>query len=309
MRQALSAAPGFLVSAHTAGSGKTLLAKALAQLAGAKTPYVMANSKEEEESKKRLLALGRSATPAAIIDNVNGTFGSDSLNAWLTAETYSDRILGQSETVTVGTKLLLLITGNNVTLKGDLCRRVLTCVIDPEMEQPYTRSFPFDPEVYCKQHRLELVRATLTILKASRNAGAKCPGGYASFELWSETVRAAVLWLSAEGFGEYPDPLDVISKSYDDDPETSRLRRLLEVWHRVYDSRSMALGEIIPMPFVEGERIPFEILDEIAGEHGKINIKRLGHWIKKFSERYVGGLKFRRSSDRGGSATWMVQRG
>ena len=151
-RPALDKAPAFGFTAPVAGSGKSLMALSLSYLAGTPSADVMPGKVGDEEIRKRLLAIGRRASTVCIFDNVSGAFTSDSLCAWLTSELFGDRLLGISQDTTVPTKTLMLLTGNNLTLKGDLCRRVLLCRIDPKMKNPHKRSFVMLIEAPCVTH-------------------------------------------------------------------------------------------------------------------------------------------------------------
>jgi hypothetical protein len=65
----------------------------------------------------------------------------------------------------------VLLSGDNLTLKGDLPRRFLKCRIDPHIENPHQRHFDFDPIEVVTSYRQHLVDAALTILKAAFNRG------------------------------------------------------------------------------------------------------------------------------------------
>jgi hypothetical protein len=86
---------------------------------------------EDGEIRKRMLSVLMDGTPAVLFDNIKGSFRSSALEAFLTAQQYSDRVLGISKLVKVPTNILVLISGNNFVPMGDLWRRILTCRIDP----------------------------------------------------------------------------------------------------------------------------------------------------------------------------------
>jgi len=89
-------------------------------------------------------------SPRAVVwDNIIGTFDSASLAGLLTSATYTDRILGVSKSADVPNRAVWLLTGNNLTLAGDMPRRVLKCRIDPQTERPFARRFDLEPESYC----------------------------------------------------------------------------------------------------------------------------------------------------------------
>jgi hypothetical protein len=308
VRPLLPTAPGFAFTAPTAGSGKTLMALALSAIAGSETPAVIPASDQGEETRKMLLSFGRTGTPVLLLDNIVGYFDSTALCAYLTSPFFSDRILGQTQYLQIPTTQLFLLTGNNLTLKGDLCRRVLSCTIDPQVEAPWTRSFSLHPAEYCKEHRYALLAAAYTLMRAARNAGATCPDRTGSFEMWSDTVRATILWLTTSGLQSLPDPVQSIADAFESDPETAKLTEVLQGWRACYGSDAKTVAQIIKDSPNNGDHALRETLDLIAGERGNINPRRLGAWIMKNQGRIVNGLRFRDSRcDCNGAKRWLVE--
>ena len=319
VRALLPTAPGFLFMAPTAGSGKSLLASCVGVLAGVPRPARMPSTRQEEEFRKRLLAVARESRAAVLLDNVSGHIESDALCAYLTSDHYADRLLGVSNTVEVPVTGIFMVTGNNVTLVGDLNRRLLTCRIDPGVERPYRRAFDLDPLDHVREHRQALVRAALTVLNgylANRQwLGPMTPDRTASFEAWSDLVRQAVLWAKEAAPFPIGDPCDAIDAGYDEDPETNKLTALLTNWWAAFRDKPRAISEVCafarsPFP-AEGadpgvqQRLHSALL-EIAGEGDAINTRRLGRWVERMQDRPAGGLVFRRGRLSQGVLQWQV---
>ena len=55
----------------------------------------MPQVKEEEEERKRLLALALDGDPLVVIDNVVGALGNPALDLAVTSQLFKDRLLGQ----------------------------------------------------------------------------------------------------------------------------------------------------------------------------------------------------------------------
>jgi hypothetical protein len=314
MRPTLPTAPGFLLAAPTAGSGKTLLMICLSILAGTENPALMPPSDNEEEIRKRMLAALREAKPVLVLDNVVGHLDSAALCVLLTSREYSDRLLGSSVTLSVPTNTLVMASGNNVKLVGDLNRRFLTCTIDPKTDKAYRRTFDLNPAEFTRAHRQEMVVAALTILQGYRTLGSKMTQDRtASFEDWSDAVRQAVMWAGTLGVLDLPDPCDSIDASYDQDPETRKLQTLLESWHCAYQGSPRKIQQVIrdlPDPDDQVDDSPlsqlYDAADEIAGERGRVNPRRLGRWIERMNGRVCGGKKFEIAGRSGGSNLWRV---
>jgi hypothetical protein len=126
----------------------------------------------QAEGTTQMRVPGIDPTVVADWDNVVGTFDSASMAAALTSANYTDRVLGKSECVLVPNKAILLMTGNNLTLAGDMARRVLVCRIDPRTDQPFAREFDLDPLAHTLAHRQEMVAAALTIIRGWLTSGA-----------------------------------------------------------------------------------------------------------------------------------------
>lgn len=304
-RPAYSTAPGFLIVASTAGSGKSLLARCLSFIAGCETPAVMTGAEDDAEMRKRLVAVGRRGAAAIVLDNLTGYLDSDALCAWTTSEYLSDRILGVSEEIMVRTGGLLLATGNNVVPKGDLCRRILTCRIEAEMETPWKRSFDLDPAQYCKDNRLAMIAAGLTILRFYMARPNPLRDRTASFESWSDTIRRAVVGVAADELMDVSDPVGSIDAAYAEDPETAKLRALLTVWNDRYGKAPSTVAQV-KADAVNDDALK-AALEEIAWDGREINPRRLGRWIERNAGRIVDGLKFERAGKVNGSLSWRVR--
>jgi hypothetical protein len=308
VRPFLPTAPGFLISAPVAGSGKTLLALCVAALAGA-TAGVSSAGRDEAELEKRLLTELRFFSRCIIFDNLARPLESESLCAFLTTPHYSGRLLNVNINITGRPVAVVIITGNNPTILGDLNRRLLRITIDPCVEKPFDRRFDLDPLAYVQEHRLSLVRAGLVILKAALASGFKHEGGrLASFETWSDTVRNAVLWVGSNGWLEVTDPTLSMARGFDSDPLTTQLRALLEVWHDRFGSRGATVAQAIKRARDNDPEL-LEVLDEVAGDRGQIPTRRLGGWIAKYESRVVNGRRFAKFGTYQNAVVWFVQSG
>lgn len=192
-------APLFLLHAHVAGSGKTLLADVCSSIGTAKPTARMANT-GDVEFEKRVTSLLMSGAQIVLIDNVQGKLGSPALDAVLTSTgTWIGRQLGQSKMLELQTNAVFVATGNNVEIGGDLHRRTLLIELDADVEQPETRAGFRHPQLlrHIRGNRPRLVVHALTILKAFIQAGSppQNVSHFGSFEVWSDSVRNALVWL------------------------------------------------------------------------------------------------------------------
>lgn len=306
VRLLLPTAPGTGYTAPSPGSGKTLLALCVAAVGGG-DPIVMPPVEDDTELRKRLLATAREGTRAVILDNVSGMFKSDALCALLTSKSYSDRVLGVTNTLSIPTTFNVLVTGNNLTVFGDLNRRLMRCEIDPRCEQPFLRAFQFDPLKYVLDNHLKLVFAALTILRGFIRDAKYPRKRLASFDVWSELIRGAVTWIGSKGFLEVADPVDTIVEACTTDPELQKLSALLHVWRENFGSVGGTVPEAIKQAKGDLDGTLFQALEEVAGEHGRINPRRLGRWIEGRIKRIIQNLYFQRGGKRQNYVVWVVE--
>lgn len=313
VRQILPKAPGFLIDSPTAGSGKTFLAKCLAVMADSDAGVIPPNS-DEADMRKMLLALVRTCPRVATIDNVSGTFKSDALCSFLTETHFTDRVLGLSEMVSGRTNCLFIVTGNNVTVVGDLNRRLVRCRINPQCEKPWLRTFDLDPVEHVRQNRLDFVRGALTVLKASIVSDFRHDKGrLASYELWSDFVRNAVIWVGQQGWLDVSDPVASIETAFELDPDTQKLTALLCAWKSAFEHRGVTVARAIEAAVSEQEgkrsirdQQLYEAMEVIAGERGRINSRLLSHWINAHKGRVIDGLSFHRGEKSQNAFRWCV---
>ncbi|MEL7895857.1 hypothetical protein [Vreelandella neptunia] len=323
VRPVLPTAPAVGFDAPTQGSGKTLLAKCVAVLALGEVPTIWphTNARDDEEIRKRIMTILMTGARAVIWDNVIGIFDSAALAGALTSQNYSDRILGKTGSANVPNKALWLLTGNNLTLAGDLPRRVLKCRIDPEMDRPFARQFDVDPEAYCQQHRQRMIADALTVIRGWLTSNdAPAPGKMASFEAWDTMVRQAVAWVAChfDPLGEYADPMEAVNAAQAADPEQEQLDVLLCSLVGVFGSHPFTAKDVKRIhdnhhdpqlrefALSDSEQALAEIISEFKTER-QLTTRGIGNVLKFRADRVVNGRRLRRRNGRGGVAAWVIE--
>lgn len=188
----LALVPCFIYQANAEGSGKTTLA----MLAG--IPYGIVSSQPapsaNSEWAKRLLTLTISGSKVTLLDNVRGHLQSQALEAYLTATTYGDRILGVSTEYKGPADAVVLITGNSLTITPDLRRRCLFVELFMTELRSEDRVFKrrLDPDGILKEQP-KILAALWSLVRdwdeAGRPKGSKINASFAS---WSEIVGGIV---------------------------------------------------------------------------------------------------------------------
>ena len=312
VRRTLPLAPAFSFDAPTPSSGKTLLASCICELCGGETAVL--GEADEEEIRKALTAVLLDGAPAMLFDNVVGAFKSSTMQAFLTSERFSARILGGSKLAKMPSNVLVAISGNNFLPVGDLWRRVMTCRIDPRTEAAHLRTFKLDALQHVRDHRQEMIAAGLTLLRAFLAAGAPraTKDKLGSYEVFDDLVRQCVIWLGKEGVAPVTDPAISIAKTRALEPELQRLTAFLSATHAVMGDRKWRVAELIatvnaaPLTDDDGQAL-HEALVLLAGDNfGRINVRILGAWITKQADRRCNGLRVERAGVLNGNNRWRI---
>jgi hypothetical protein len=341
IRRMLPTAPGFSFTSPVPGSGKGLLCDTIAYIAHGRQPSSLTQGNEEETEKRISSALMRGDQVIAI-DNITEPVTGAKLLSVLTQQVADLRPLGSSKLVGHDTRALFLFNGNNLTIPGDMCRRMLVCGIDPACEHPERRPFDFDPLERAKQDRGRYVMAALTILRAyfverewstlraAFGAPMEAPADpLGSYVDWSRWVRDALLWLGQAN------PVKTIDTSKSLDPEAERVSAVFYHWDEVIgEGMRITVKDAIAaaMSGTGDARAGFDpfgtlrggkedrrtgLLDAFnavaapmargAGE--RVDPRRLGNWLSKHKDRVIGGCRIVLAPEKHhGDSQWCLER-
>jgi putative DNA primase/helicase len=173
----LDAVPGHAVDAPLPGSGKSLLVDSAAILAYGARAAVLDYGSDPDEAAKRLDSALLAGDPILHLDNIDQPLEGAALCQTITQATRRMRLLGSNAMLTVPCNILVTATGNNLTLRGDIVRRMLLCRLDAGVERPEERDFPQDLLGEVIAERGELVRCAQTIMASYIHAGRPKVGG------------------------------------------------------------------------------------------------------------------------------------
>ncbi|KKM57834.1 hypothetical protein LCGC14_1550280, partial [marine sediment metagenome] len=302
VRRMFSSAPLFAIDAPTAGSGKSLLSEIVCIIATGHKPAMMSQGKSDEENEKRLSSVLMAGDPVIVIDNCDRPIEGDFLCTMLTQEKVRPRVLGQSEVRNVPTGSLVIATGNNLELAGDVTRRTLFCRIDTGAERPDQIEYSFDAVAETTEMRPRLVVAALTIIRSYIAAGRPTPlRKIGSFEQWG-LIREALVWL------DQPDPALTRELVMADDPHKAVLVDFLRLWRDVFADNKLTLSEVAHMAQEEGREGAQAIINElIANTNGRVfNTRSAGKFLRKHVGRIAGGLMLKTDTDSSGIKHYRV---
>jgi hypothetical protein len=206
IRQAIPGpVPLALIDAPQAGTGKTLLAEIVAMIGTGRAGEMLGAPRDDEEWRKQITSKLSAGGTMIVVDNVENALYAPSLARALTSRTWTDRVLGRSEMVTVSQRATWIATGNNISLRGDLPRRCYWIRLDAKDSRPWKREKFKHPDLtsWVERGRGELVGAVLTIARGWYAAGKPKAEGIprlGSFESWAEIVGGVLAFAGIEGF-------------------------------------------------------------------------------------------------------------
>lgn len=304
VRTSLPTAPLFGFTAPMMGAGKTAAAQIVSMISTGRTAAVIQHANDAAEEQKFLLSVLFEGYPVVLIDNIERSLKSAALCSLLTSETFAGRLLGKTGMITVPSCATFLVTGNNLSVAGDLTSRTLLCRMDPKMENPYARVFERDIYAWVSEKRPQLVWAGLVLLKAYLGSRGIVNGKlrpWNRFPEWSNLVRASLVWAG------YQDPCETIRRLEAEDPDRIQHQAVLSAWRQAFGDSPKRVKELIDQCVISNDHDLRESLLAVAGDHhGGINGRSLGWWIARHADRIQGGYCLKRFGTKAGQVLWAV---
>ena len=221
--------PLYLLDKPAAGTGATMLTKALLFPYLGREISVKPWTSTEDERRKQITAHLMSGGGPFFFDNMSKYINSDVLAMALTAENWSDRVLQTSQMVKLRNRSIWAATGNNPQFHNQIARRIVRIRLVPLAADPTERSNFRHPELlnWVMQHRAQFVEKILTIVLAWNNAGRPAFSGkpLASYESWSRVMGGILEYLGVHGFLSN---LSSFKESQDNDEQATY--DLIESW-------------------------------------------------------------------------------
>ena len=308
--------PGFAFNGNKAGCGKGLAIDAIGHIAwGGPVPCSQYPS-DSVEAEKVVLSIAVDGIAAVHFDNIEegNQYGNGAMDSALTLTVKGGRPLGQTRWVRgVPLRPCWFLSGNNISPARDAFRRWLICNLVTDLENPHERQCETDLKAYVAEHRPEIVRDALLILKAHHAAGSPSHGKppLGSFEEWDRKIRAAV-W-----FATGNDCLHTERQATAGSPDRVKKMALIEAWKNLPDQdKGITAAEAVKMarekvtdakdaPLVHPELN--SALLELGWKGDLIDSNKLGYLIRGIENTNYGGSKFVRGENKtGNKVRWCV---
>jgi hypothetical protein len=194
--------PLLVLDASTPGSGKGLLVDIASIISTGEPAKLQGLPLEEAEQRKVITGLlleGRGLFAWDECPHITGK----AFASLLTAEIYSDRILGGNQMLSVRNTFTQAACGNNVAVYGDLRRRVVPSRLEPQDAHPEKRADFKHPDLkgWARDHRPQLLAALMTMWRHWLALGKpKSTIAMGSYERWTAAVGGCLEVAGITGF-------------------------------------------------------------------------------------------------------------
>jgi len=303
--------PMVVVQANGPRVGKTNLVKIISYILTGDEIPVVTHTKNEDETRKRILSYLRLGRSMVLVDNVVGEYGGASINAMATSRQWEDRVLGSSKVMQVQNDTTWFITGNNIQLAPDTAERCVNIRLLSTEEKPHLRTGFKYPELWevVREKRSELLSAAICILKGYIAAGMPDQNlpKWGSFEQWSKLVRGAIVWAGM------PDPaITRLELEQDADVGRQTANTFIEGWEQlqveVSNTNGLTAREVYDY-LLNGTKAPIlrNALDEVVGGIGKLpNAHTIGRHLREIRDRNFNGKALRCLPNEKTGHRWFV---
>jgi hypothetical protein len=293
--------PVHLYEAPTPGSGKTLAAEVVCIIATGDAAEPTTMPQDDEEVRKKITSLLLAARPVVLLDNVRGGIDSVSLAAVLTAEKWTDRLLGGNELAGLPNRAVWLISANNPTLTLEIARRCIRIRVEPAGDRPWERrNFKHWPlKHWVLDNRAALVHAILTLVQAwlsrGRPQGKRTLG---SFEHWASTIGGILDVAGIPGF------LDNTAELYEAaDVEGQEWREFTGAWWKEHGATPVTAKALLEMA-TSNELLPYVL----GGKNERSQAIRLGKGLMGNRNRIYGDYRIKAAHVSHNQRLWSLER-
>lgn len=230
---------GFIYTANSSGSGKSLLAKMnIAPITGQAAGLTL--GRDEEALRGRIDAVMLSGQSMLFFDNVKGYIESQIIEGLMTLPYWQGRTYHTQRMFTVKNETTIFISGNNATVSPDINRRFVYVELFLETADPRDRKIRREIDdlwLVDPKNRAAILSAMWAIVRHWDAGGRKAPGAWiAGFRAWCDVVGGIVCSVTELSGGAIGNPLVQPDLSTSGDKETKHMKRLVELL--VVDGRS-----------------------------------------------------------------------
>ena len=318
--------PLFLLDKPAPGTGASLIAKIISVITLGSEAAMVPAPKDEDGWKKLITSMMIQGATLINVDNVEYKLYAPSLALLATTNNYTDRLLGFSKVGTWPNKSTWILNGNNITIGGDLPRRVIWTRMDALSQRPWQREKENGykhPDVlaWTSHNRGEIIAAVLTLVRYWIQQGKPGPsqdtpklGGY---EKWRDIIGGI---LHAAGYNGFLANLEQVYEEMDVDG--TQWDAFINRWYELWQDTPKTAADIIDLVRKENDpkaaeseiklklsdALPDDLTDAIADRKGSSS-KRVGNALRKRKDRvFSGELRLVKAGTKKRAVIWKVQK-
>lgn len=315
-------APMAIIDKPQAGTGATLLSEVVALIATGRPAALMTAPEDEAAWRKAITSTLSQGRNLAIVDNVETKLYAAPLAAVLTSTTWTDRLLGRNDMITLPHNMFWISTGNNLLLGGDLPRRCFWIRLDAKSARPWQRTDYRHPDLlkWVNIERGRILGAIATLARAWILAGRPKPDQavpkVGSFESWRDTI-GGILALC-----QMPEFLGNLEAMYEQaDADTPQWEAFIDRWGSIWPSHPVTVADVQAHITIETNSTNIEysgsgrlvdlLPDSLADAWaGKKNFSRvLGKALARMNGRsFLNGYSLNKGKTSHNAVTWIVSR-
>jgi hypothetical protein len=219
--------PGLLVTARSAGSGKTYLAQVCGLLGNCGALPEVTGWKGPEHMSNTITSAVKSDDRLTVFDNIKGDIDSAELEAVITSRTIKERRFHTQENMRLRSNTSWFMTANGAAASPDMIRRCIVTLLDKGVN---TVGWNGAVIPWVMEYERALVTVMVGMIESWRGAG--CPPGsllHPGFERWSVAVSGV---LEHAGFGDLFTGRELVlgtAVSSDIEDQTELINRLARV--------------------------------------------------------------------------------
>jgi hypothetical protein len=288
--------PLHVIDAPTPGTGKGLLTRACLLVSHGELPPMTPMPQDEPEMRKQLATALLAGYAAVVFDNVSEMVDSPSLALAVAEPVWRGRLLGTNQDATASIRCTWVMTGNNISMSGEIARRIVHIRLDASVPHPWRREDFRHPDLigWAREHLGELAWAALTIIRSWQAAGSpawsrKPLGG---FESWSQVMGGIIEHAGGQNF------LSNLEAAYDRvAEEEDAILRFVEAWHGRYGGGGVTLAELSLLMIGTGD------VFGLSGKSERGQSTTLGIKLGRMQDRIIGDWKITRADRK-----WCLRR-
>lgn len=243
------------------------------------------------------MAALRSGPPVVFLDNLTDLDNAPLASA-LTNRIYAGRVLGTSTNFAVPVRCAWLGTGNNVTMSGELTRRVAPIQLNAKVENPeWRRGFAHeDLEGYALANRGELIWAALTIIQNWVAKGCQPGKAYmGSYESWAKVMSGIMESAGVPGFlgnvEELKRNTDIKGRGW---------RIFTEIWWKKHGALPVKASELRDLADLHEL-----LMNDLYSPNERGRTMKMGNCLQSRKDTIFGGLTIRVGENRNGSMYFL----